>query len=144
MQSFGVYQNYYTLHSLNDHPPSDISWIGSVQACLMFGGGIISGKLFDTGLFRYMLAGGSLLFVFSWVPDCLEVFNITDPSTFMCFPVCQIDHLCYRSSNHTIITRTSWHKESVWDSAWAYCLCLPFRLRLITSKNDGRLQWVSC
>ncbi|KAF9266671.1 MFS general substrate transporter [Marasmius fiardii PR-910] len=65
MQSFGVYQNYYTLVSLTDHPPSDISWIGSVQACLMFGGGIISGKLFDSGLFKFMLAGGSLLFVFS-------------------------------------------------------------------------------
>ncbi|KAL0570671.1 hypothetical protein V5O48_011295 [Marasmius crinis-equi] len=65
MQSFGVYQNYYTLVSLTDHPPSDISWIGSVQACLMFGGGIVSGKMFDSGLFKYMLAGGSLLFVFS-------------------------------------------------------------------------------
>ncbi|KAK1224677.1 hypothetical protein PQX77_012423 [Marasmius sp. AFHP31] len=65
MQSFGVYQNYYTLVSLTDHPPSDISWIGSVQACLMFGGGIISGKMFDSGLFKYMLAGGSFLFVFS-------------------------------------------------------------------------------
>ncbi|ESK93171.1 MFS general substrate transporter [Moniliophthora roreri MCA 2997] len=65
MQSFGVYQNYYTLVSLTDHPPSDISWIGSLQACLMFGGGIFSGKMFDLGLFKHMLAGGSLLFVFS-------------------------------------------------------------------------------
>ncbi|KAF5360004.1 hypothetical protein D9758_007617 [Tetrapyrgos nigripes] len=65
MQSFGVYQNYYTLVSLTDHPPSDISWIGSLQGGLMFGLPIISGQLFDKGYFRHLIGYGSLLQVFS-------------------------------------------------------------------------------
>lgn len=65
MQSFGVYENYYTLNSLSEHPPSDIAWIGSVQGFLLFGGGFFSGQLFDLGYFRLLLSGGSFLFVFS-------------------------------------------------------------------------------
>ncbi|KAE9398860.1 MFS general substrate transporter [Gymnopus androsaceus JB14] len=65
MQSFGVYENYYTLNSLSDHPPSDIAWIGSLQGFLMFGGGLVSGQLFDKGYFRHLIAGGSVLMVFS-------------------------------------------------------------------------------
>jgi MFS family permease len=65
MQSFGVYENYYTLVSLSELPPSDIAWIGSIQGFLLFGGGFFSGKLFDLGYFRFLLTGGSFLFVFS-------------------------------------------------------------------------------
>ncbi|KAE9405270.1 MFS general substrate transporter [Gymnopus androsaceus JB14] len=57
MQSFGVYENYYTLNSLSEHPPSDIAWI---RVC-----GFFSGQLFDLGYFRLLLSGGSFLFVFS-------------------------------------------------------------------------------
>jgi len=72
MQSFGVYQNYYTLVSLTEHPPSDISWIGSLQGCFMFGGGIISGQLFDKGYFRHLIGFGSLLFLFS----CVQILYV--------------------------------------------------------------------
>ncbi|KAF5381427.1 hypothetical protein D9757_009053 [Collybiopsis confluens] len=65
MQSFGVYENYYTLNTLSDHVPSDIAWIGSLQGFLLFGGGFFSGHLFDKGYFRHLLTGGSILFVFS-------------------------------------------------------------------------------
>ncbi|KIK55203.1 hypothetical protein GYMLUDRAFT_47953 [Collybiopsis luxurians FD-317 M1] len=65
MQSFGVYENYYTLNTLSDHVPSDIAWIGSLQGFLLFGGGFFSGQLFDKGYFRHLLSGGSFLFVFS-------------------------------------------------------------------------------
>ncbi|KAJ6544706.1 MFS general substrate transporter [Mycena sp. CBHHK59/15] len=65
IQSFGVYQDYYTRISLNEHPPSDVSWIGSVQIFFLFAGGIFSGKLFDEGWFRELLAGGSVIYLLS-------------------------------------------------------------------------------
>ncbi|KAH0828878.1 MFS general substrate transporter [Lanmaoa asiatica] len=63
MQSFGVYQDYYTRVSLTEYPTSDIAWIG--QTFFFFSGGLLSGKLFDDGWFRQLLAFGSLLYVFS-------------------------------------------------------------------------------
>ncbi|KAJ6612910.1 major facilitator superfamily domain-containing protein [Mycena sp. CBHHK59/15] len=51
IQSFAVYQDYHTRISLNEHPPSDVSWIGSVQVFLLFAGGIFSGK-FLTRIFQ--------------------------------------------------------------------------------------------
>ena len=56
--SFGVFQTYYVqfLH----HPPSDISWIGSVQIFLLFFVGTFSGRATDYGLFRLTLLVGSL------------------------------------------------------------------------------------
>jgi len=65
IQSFAVYQDYYTRISLNEHPPSDISWIGSVQVFLLFAGGIFSGKFFDEGYFKHLLAGGSFIYLLS-------------------------------------------------------------------------------
>ncbi|KAJ7512581.1 MFS general substrate transporter [Mycena galericulata] len=65
VQSFGVYQDYYTRITLNEHPPSAISWIGSVQTFFLFAGGIFSGKLFDEGWFRELLAGGSIIYLLS-------------------------------------------------------------------------------
>ncbi|KAF8177948.1 major facilitator superfamily domain-containing protein, partial [Mycena galopus ATCC 62051] len=65
IQSFGVSQDYYTRISLNEHHPSDISWIGSVQIFFLFSGGIFSGKLFDDGWFRELLAGGSAIYLIS-------------------------------------------------------------------------------
>ncbi|KAF7301923.1 MFS general substrate transporter [Mycena indigotica] len=65
IQSFGVYQDYYTRIFLNEHPPSDISWIGSVQIFFLFSIGIFSGKLFDHGYFRQLLVSGSTLYIVS-------------------------------------------------------------------------------
>ncbi|KAJ7907884.1 MFS general substrate transporter [Mycena leptocephala] len=61
IQSFGVYQDYYTRISLSEHPPSDISWIGSVQIFFLFAGGLFSGK----GWFKELLAGGSIIYLLS-------------------------------------------------------------------------------
>jgi len=74
VQSFGVYQAYYsvstfpTLHFvaidtrfvlqkvyLSEYVSSDISWIGSVQTFLLFAGGLPAGKLFDEGLVHSIL-----------------------------------------------------------------------------------------
>ena len=56
--SFGVFQTYYVeaLH----HPPSDISWVGSVQIFFLFFVGTFSGRATDYGLFKPTLFVGSL------------------------------------------------------------------------------------
>ncbi|KAG7445108.1 MFS general substrate transporter [Guyanagaster necrorhizus] len=77
VQSFGVYQEYYTTTSLSEHSSSQISWIGSVQLCLLFSLGLLSGKLFDQGYFHHLLLGGSLLFLFSSF-----MLSLTQPHQF--------------------------------------------------------------
>lgn len=59
INSFGVFQTYYvsTLH----HPPSDISWVGSIQIFLLFFIGTLSGRATDYGLFRHAYLLGSIL-----------------------------------------------------------------------------------
>ncbi|KAI4229149.1 MAG: hypothetical protein L6R36_001106 [Xanthoria steineri] len=56
--SFGVFQPYY-VNALN-RPPSDISWIGSVQIFLLFFIGTVSGRSSDAGLFRPTFVLGSI------------------------------------------------------------------------------------
>ena len=56
--SFGVFQPYY-VKALN-RPPSDISWIGSVQIFLLFFVGTFSGRSTDAGLFRATYLLGSI------------------------------------------------------------------------------------
>lgn len=50
VNSFGAFQTYYTV-ILPNVPPSTISWIGSVQAFLMFFLGAFSGRALDAGYF---------------------------------------------------------------------------------------------
>ncbi|KAF2179527.1 MFS general substrate transporter [Zopfia rhizophila CBS 207.26] len=50
VNSFGAFQTYYS--SILPQDASTISWIGSVQAFLMFFLGTFSGRAFDAGLFR--------------------------------------------------------------------------------------------
>lgn len=65
VQSFGVYQAYYSSHYLSEYVASDISWIGSVQTFLLFAGGLPAGKLFDEGYFHHCIGAGSLIYLFS-------------------------------------------------------------------------------
>lgn len=65
VQSFGVYQAYYSSHYLSQYVASDISWIGSVQTFLLFFGGLPAGKLFDEGYFHHCIGAGSLIYLFS-------------------------------------------------------------------------------
>lgn len=58
INSFGVFQTYYVT-ALN-HPPSDISWVGSVQIFLLFFVGTFSGRATDYGLFRLTFLIGSM------------------------------------------------------------------------------------
>ncbi|TVY17341.1 Aspyridones efflux protein apdF [Lachnellula arida] len=64
VNSFGVFQTYYSLHLLSDHTPSQISWIGSTQAFLLLLLGVVTGPLFDAGYFYPLLWTGSFLCTF--------------------------------------------------------------------------------
>lgn len=57
ISSFGVFQTYYVT-ALN-HPPSDISWVGSMQIFLLFFVGTFSGRATDAGYFHLVTALGS-------------------------------------------------------------------------------------
>ncbi|ORY83513.1 major facilitator superfamily domain-containing protein [Leucosporidium creatinivorum] len=60
--SFGIWQSHYASYQLADRTPSDISWIGSFQLCMVMACAVLSGKLFDAGYIRYLLCGGTLLY----------------------------------------------------------------------------------
>ncbi|KAK4129181.1 MFS general substrate transporter [Parathielavia appendiculata] len=64
INTFGVFQAYYETDLLRDHSSSDISWIGSTQASLLFLVGVVAGPLYDMGYFRHLLFVGLFLIVF--------------------------------------------------------------------------------
>ncbi|KAF8956576.1 major facilitator superfamily domain-containing protein [Flammula alnicola] len=65
VQSFGVYQDYYTRNSLSEHSASEISLIGSMQVFFVFAVGLPAGRLFDAGYFHHCLLTGSAIYIFS-------------------------------------------------------------------------------
>ncbi|PGH12584.1 hypothetical protein AJ79_04205 [Helicocarpus griseus UAMH5409] len=62
INSFGVFQQYYT-GSLN-RPPSDISWVGSMQIFLLFFIGTFSGRATDAGYFKAIWTTGAVTLTF--------------------------------------------------------------------------------
>ncbi|KAH8890493.1 MFS general substrate transporter [Thozetella sp. PMI_491] len=58
INSFGVFQTYYAT-TLN-HPPSDISWIGSIQIFLIYFVGAITGRLTDAGYLHHLIFLGTV------------------------------------------------------------------------------------
>ncbi|EDN92260.1 hypothetical protein SS1G_08123 [Sclerotinia sclerotiorum 1980 UF-70] len=61
---FGAFQTFYESDLLSHESPSNVSWIGSIQAFLLLLVGVITGPLFDAGLFRPLLSTGTFLVVF--------------------------------------------------------------------------------
>lgn len=61
INSFGVFQSYYV--TALGRPPSDISWVGSIQVFLLFFIGTFTGRLTDAGYFRPVFFVGSFLCV---------------------------------------------------------------------------------
>ncbi|KAL7626540.1 hypothetical protein AAE478_003312 [Parahypoxylon ruwenzoriense] len=57
--SYGIFQDYYTAE-LN-LPLSAVSWTGSVQVFLLACIGMFSGRMFDAGYYRSLIAIGSVL-----------------------------------------------------------------------------------
>jgi MFS family permease len=64
INTFGVFQTYYETAFLSDQSPSNISWIGSMQAFLLLIIGVMTGPLYDAGYFRALVLTGSFLVVF--------------------------------------------------------------------------------
>lgn len=64
VNTFGVFQTYYETTLLTASSSSSISWIGSLQACLLMLVGVFGGAAYDAGYFRYLLWGGLFLIVF--------------------------------------------------------------------------------
>lgn len=61
--TIGVFQDYYEQVGLRTESPSNISWIGSLQACLLIGVGAFTGPLFDQGYLRSLLFCGTFALV---------------------------------------------------------------------------------
>ena len=61
INTFGIYQTYYQSNFLSSLSESDISWIGSVQAFLLFSVGGATGPLYDLGYLRQLLVVCSIL-----------------------------------------------------------------------------------
>ncbi|KAL7940418.1 major facilitator superfamily domain-containing protein [Trichoderma barbatum] len=63
--TYGAFQTYYEGALLKDRTPSDISWIGSMQAfLLLFIGGVVTGPIYDAGHLRGLVIVGSICSVF--------------------------------------------------------------------------------
>lgn len=62
-----MYQTYYENVSLRDHSADAISWIGSTQSFLLLIVGVVSGPLYDMGLFRMLVMSGTVLIVLGFM-----------------------------------------------------------------------------
>ncbi|KAL7786730.1 major facilitator superfamily domain-containing protein [Trichoderma ceciliae] len=71
VNTFGVYQTFYETNLLSHEAPSNISWIGSIQAFLLLIIGIATGPLFDLGYFYVLLSAGSFMVVFGMMMTSL-------------------------------------------------------------------------
>ena len=78
INTFGIYQTYYETGLLASSSPSDISWIGSVQAFLLLFVGALSGPIYDAGYFKSLVFGGSFLAVLGqmMLSLCKEYYQV--------------------------------------------------------------------
>jgi MFS family permease len=78
VNAFGVFQTYYETALLQDQSPSNISWIGSIQAFLLLLVGVITGPAYDAGYFRTLISLGAFLIPFGLMMTslCSEYWQI--------------------------------------------------------------------
>ncbi|KAJ5604005.1 MFS general substrate transporter [Penicillium hordei] len=62
--AFGVFQSYYQEHQLKDYTAFQISWISSIQTFILFGGGIVAGKVYDNYGPKVLVYTGVFLHLF--------------------------------------------------------------------------------
>ncbi|KAG8527263.1 uncharacterized protein KY384_008007 [Bacidia gigantensis] len=67
--AFGVFQTYYEQEL--PQSPSVISWIGSIQALLLIGVGILAGPAYDAGFFTELIWTGTVLVPFGFMMTSL-------------------------------------------------------------------------
>ncbi|TGO70420.1 hypothetical protein BELL_0728g00010 [Botrytis elliptica] len=63
INTYGVYQTFYQINLLRFESESTISWIGSVQAALLYVIGAAAGPIFDAGYMRALIWSGVILSV---------------------------------------------------------------------------------
>jgi hypothetical protein len=61
VQTFGVFQSFYITDLLKSSTPSEISWIGSIQAFLVLFVGVVSGRALDAGYYNVLFGVAALL-----------------------------------------------------------------------------------
>ncbi|KAL9109621.1 MAG: hypothetical protein Q9227_005801 [Pyrenula ochraceoflavens] len=66
VNTFGEFQTYYQTDLLRHESPSNISWIGSIQAFLLLFVGVITGPLYDMGYFRLLIGIGAVFVPFGF------------------------------------------------------------------------------
>ncbi|EAU30844.1 predicted protein [Aspergillus terreus NIH2624] len=64
LTTYGAFQEFYQTELLPDQSPSNLSWVGSVQATLIVMVGIVTGPLVDSGYLRTLIVSGTFLVVF--------------------------------------------------------------------------------
>ena len=69
--SFGIYQGFYAQGLLQSVSGSNISWIGSLQGCLMLLICILTGPLYDMGYMHSMVNVGTFAIVFGMMMTSL-------------------------------------------------------------------------
>ncbi|RYO78322.1 hypothetical protein DL766_002336 [Monosporascus sp. MC13-8B] len=68
----GVFVEYYVNGPLASYGASTVTWITSVQAALMTGGNVIFGRLFDNYGPRWLLLGGTVVYIFGLMMTSLS------------------------------------------------------------------------
>ena len=71
VNSFGTFQAYYKAHFLSHRSSFDISWIGSVQACLTLILSQLVGPLYDMGFMTILVWIGAFLVTFGMMMTSL-------------------------------------------------------------------------
>ena len=71
VNAFGVFQTYYEDNPYWQATPSNISWIGSIQAFLLLLVGVVSGPIYDAGYFRHLIITGAVLIPFGFMMTSL-------------------------------------------------------------------------
>lgn len=71
VNTFGVFQTYYKANLLSDSTSNAISWIGSLQSCLLLAGGIVTGPLFDAGYLKSTIWFGTFAISFGFMMTSL-------------------------------------------------------------------------
>ena len=64
LNTFGVYQTYYSSGAMFERSASDISWIGAIQAYLVFLVGLFAGPIYDRGYFKSLIVFGCIAITF--------------------------------------------------------------------------------
>ncbi|RYP78385.1 hypothetical protein DL771_000570 [Monosporascus sp. 5C6A] len=64
LNTFGVYQTYYESGVMFERSSSEISWIGGIQAFLVFLVGLFAGPIYDRGYFKSLIVFGSFAIAF--------------------------------------------------------------------------------